>query len=281
MASSDAELVQRAKTLVTAALASGTTRETVAAALAELERALTKPSAPVAGLMACLTFDPAGGGKLIMTWSEGVAIDGALACFVPTKTVPKWKVTSNAGRSEIMNDVGNGGTSFAGGKKRFFEGWTYFAKEARAYEGTLTHLANLGEMPVTLYLNLYHTLDVVRLALGTPVDLGAARAVAAVGGSAAGSKLEGCSKLDHALFIQYGHKDGASFDFLPQKADPTKFRDPGPSPRKQGPTHSARGLPPLPAKGVAEEVESIGGTPDQALADAALADRQAAARGET
>jgi len=274
------ELTTRASALVTAALAAGTQRNKVMAALDELERALSTQSAPIthAGLHCFLVFDPSGGGKLISQWDEsGTAIDGALACFVPKKTVPKWKITANAGRTEVINDCGNGGISAFGRKKRFFEGWTMFVKEARGYQGTLTHLGNVPDQAIGLYLNLYDTLDVVRVTLGTPVDLMEARAVACVSGQAAGysSKLEGCSKLEHRLFLEYGHNDGASLDFLPRQKDSTKFRDPGPSPRKQGLTH-APGLPPAPTtKGVPEKViGSIGGRPKQEMADAALAERQ-------
>ena len=198
LAMAEDELAQRAAALVTAALSRGLQLDRVEAAVDELERALSAQSAPIAsGLHCYLTFDPSGGGKLVSQWSESAVIEGALACFAPAKVVPKWKITSNAGRSEVMADCGSGGNSFAGGKKRFFEGWTYFIKEARAYEGTFTHLRNLPEMPVSLYLNLYDTLDVVRLTPGSTAELMGARAVAAVHGSAAGyrSKLEGCSKL--------------------------------------------------------------------------------------
>ena len=56
--------------------------------------------------MSCyLVFSESSGGSLFMHWSE-TPVEGALASFAPQKTVPKFKFTANAGRSEIIRDLG-------------------------------------------------------------------------------------------------------------------------------------------------------------------------------
>ena len=98
-------LVLRAQKAVAAALEQGVDRDRIAAALANFENSLSTQSTPLSGLAAFLLFDQSGGGKLFMQWSDG-PVDGALACFVPIKAVPKFKLTSNAGRSDLIGECG-------------------------------------------------------------------------------------------------------------------------------------------------------------------------------
>lgn len=51
-----------------------------------------------------LTFSPASQGTLFINWSE-TPVDGALAFFRPNKTVPKFKFTTNGGRSELIRTI--------------------------------------------------------------------------------------------------------------------------------------------------------------------------------
>lgn len=51
-----------------------------------------------------LTFSTASQGTLFINWSEK-PIEGALAYIKPNKPVPKFKFTTNGGRSELMRNI--------------------------------------------------------------------------------------------------------------------------------------------------------------------------------
>lgn len=51
-----------------------------------------------------MTFSPASQGTLFINWSE-TPVDGALAYFKPNKTVPKFKFTTNGGKSELIRNI--------------------------------------------------------------------------------------------------------------------------------------------------------------------------------
>ena len=127
--------------------------------------AATPPPEP-----ACyLVFSETNSGSLYLHWSD--ADRHAPPALVPKVPAPRFKFTVNGGRFEICREVG-------GPKiKRFYEGWAYFAKTARAHEGRLTFLGDVAKVPVALYLNDEQS-NVVRVRMGAAVSLEGVRAVA-------------------------------------------------------------------------------------------------------
>ena len=84
--------------------------------------------------MACyLDFNPSSGGTLLAVWSE-TAVEDALAVFVPSTKPPRFKITSNGGRSEIGRGVGGPN------KKKYFSGWVSFIRQAASFGGMLALL---------------------------------------------------------------------------------------------------------------------------------------------
>jgi hypothetical protein len=83
---------------------------------------------------AYLIFTTDSGGVLTLHWSD-VNIPGALAFFMPKKTVPEFKKTQNAGRLELIRNMG-------ATKTKFLEGITHFIKEAAAYDADVKILSN-------------------------------------------------------------------------------------------------------------------------------------------
>ena len=57
----------------------------------------TKPAAAVSGVQCYLTFVDASHGSLFFHWSDE-PVEGALASYLPSAPVPKFKLTSNGGR---------------------------------------------------------------------------------------------------------------------------------------------------------------------------------------
>ena len=86
-----------------------------------------------------LVFETSNAGSFYLQWNETTELlPGALAVFEPTKTVPRHKLISGGGRSELCRDVSGPGKS-----KRFFQGWVYFIKMARSFGGSFTMLSNV------------------------------------------------------------------------------------------------------------------------------------------
>ena len=138
-------------------------------------------------------------GSLYLHWSDA-PIDGALGSFVPKVPAPRFKFTVNGGRFEICREVG-------GPKiKRFYEGWAYFAKTARAHEGRLTFLSDVPKVPVALYLNDEQS-NVVRVRMGAAVSLEGVRAVAVAPALAVGFEA---LTMEARFFQQVGDRIGAS-----------------------------------------------------------------------
>jgi hypothetical protein len=79
-----------------------------------------------------LTFDERNAGTLYLNWSNTV-IPQALAFLKPKDAVPKWKFTSNGGRSELIR-----GCNLGVGIKKHFEGWANFVKLAISMKAELT-----------------------------------------------------------------------------------------------------------------------------------------------
>jgi hypothetical protein len=175
--------------------------------LAQLAAALQAKGAvvvlpPEDGSVRCyLTFDAASGGTLSYTWSVPV-LPKALAFFRPTKPVPAFKLTQNAGRNEIIRNL-QGGTGE--GMKRYLSGWLQFLKLARDFAGALTVLSKdadvyyldakfeIAKLPCFLAKN---TLECQAIA-ALPPDNGA---------------LDICSAT-RELFLQTGSREGAAVGF--------------------------------------------------------------------
>ena len=115
-----------------------------------------------------LVFSETNSGSLYLHWSDA-PIDGALACaYVPAL---RFKFTVNGGRFEICREVGGLKT------KRFYEGWAYFAKTARAHEGRPPSSRRAegagGALPQRQQFN------VVRVRMGAAVSLEGVRVAVA------------------------------------------------------------------------------------------------------
>ena len=96
-----------------------------------------------------LIFETSNAGSFYLQWNETAELlDGALAVFEPTIPVARHKLTSGGGRSELCRDVSGPGKA-----KRFFQGWTYFIKQAKSFKGTFTFLGNVPAKPVAIYFN--------------------------------------------------------------------------------------------------------------------------------
>ena len=94
----------------------------------------TATAAAAGGMVSYLTFVESGQGTLLTHWSE-TPVEGALASFVPSKPVPRFKLTANGGRSELMRDVSKD-------PRRFYQGVCSFVKAAKALGAPLTFLGN-------------------------------------------------------------------------------------------------------------------------------------------
>ena len=137
-------------------------------------------------------------------WSES-AVEDALAWYEPNKAPPKWKVTRNGGKSEIMRDMA-GGTGER--IKRYYQGWLAFLKDCKNSSGELTRAVSVGDIQdVDLYFINSRGL-VNRIERETPTALGDAVAFACV------PKDKPCFKGGETqtpdFFINVGNREGAS-----------------------------------------------------------------------
>ena len=178
---------------------------------AEPAAGAAKPPAGASGACCSLVYDDAGKGMLQMHWSLEGAVPGALASFVPSKPVPKFKLTSNAGRSDLMKEVNQ--------PAKMFEGWCGFVKAAKGFgEGTVfAHRSQLDGQAVAVYLGTA-TLGVQRLGVdpdgNAAVELSAALAVAAL--PEATTAYNGVSTVETDLFVQMARKAGGVSLLLPK-----------------------------------------------------------------
>ena len=135
-----------------------------------------------------------------MHWSKE-PIPNALASFAPSKPVPKFKLTANGGRSELARDLNQN-------RKRLFETFCGFAKQAKQFAAPLSMLSNLEGVPVALYMS-DKSLAVSRVEIGgESVSVGDMLVVACVPELSA--NFSGVSKMDTDLFRQTGQKNGAA-----------------------------------------------------------------------
>ena len=191
-----------------------------------------------------LVFSETNSGSLYLHWSDA-PIDGALGSFVPKVPAPRFKFTVNGGRFEICREVG-------GPKiKRFYEGWAYFAKTARAHEGRLTFLSDVPKVPVALYLNDEQS-NVVRVRMGAAVSLEGVRAVAVAPALAVGFEA---LTMEARFFQQVGDRIGASIaldgggDGTAETLQPLQKTSTDAAPRAVSPRRrSSSGEPPSPGK---------------------------------
>ena len=191
-----------------------------------------------------LVFSESNMGSLYLHWSDA-PIDGALGSFVPKVPAPRFKFTVNGGRFEICREVG-------GPKiKRFYEGWAYFAKTARAHEGRLTFLSDVPKVPVALYLNDEQS-NVVRVRMGAAVSLEGVRAVAVAPALAVGFEA---LTMEARFFQQVGDRIGASIaldgggDGTAETLQPLQKTSTDAAPRAVSPRRrSSSGEPPSPGK---------------------------------
>ena len=95
-----------------------------------------------------LRFGPEGQGILFAHFTTEDTVVEGLAFFEPRKTIPKFKFTSNGGRSEIIREM-SGGTGER--RKRYYSGWCSFLKMAKQYDGVIVLLPH--DLPkVDIYL---------------------------------------------------------------------------------------------------------------------------------
>lgn len=79
-------------------------------------------------------------GTLIERWSMNV-VEGALARFIPQKSVPGYKYKRHGGNSELLREIRN--------PKRFFKGVATFCKTSRESDGVLQIFPNKVSEPLT------------------------------------------------------------------------------------------------------------------------------------
>ena len=159
------------------------------------------------GVARCyLVFSPVSQGTLYAQWLHDAATSDVreadvLACFVPAKPPPPFKMKHGGGRSELMREVG-------GPKKsRYYEGWTHFIKSAKSMGGEVTVLRNLDALSVAIYL-LTDASEVRRLAIGDQVQLQGVLAAAAIPGASSG--FEGCHTINSNVFHQTAAASGGA-----------------------------------------------------------------------
>ena len=135
--------------------------------------------------------------------------------------------------------------------KRFYEGWAYFAKTARAHEGRLTFLSDVPKVPVALYLNDEQS-NVVRVRMGAAVSLEGVRAVAVAPALAVGFEA---LTMEARFFQQVGDRIGASIaldgggDGTAETLQPLQKTSTDAAPRAVSPRRrSSSGEPPSPGK---------------------------------
>eukprot|EP01013_Petalomonas_cantuscygni_P031855 TRINITY_DN581_c0_g1_i2.p2 TRINITY_DN581_c0_g1~~TRINITY_DN581_c0_g1_i2.p2 ORF type:complete len:159 (-),score=25.41 TRINITY_DN581_c0_g1_i2:241-717(-) len=120
-----------------------------------------------------LIYEANNGGTLYTNWSEVETFPGSLVCFQAGKPVPKFKITQNGGRAELIRDC-------AGVKVRnLLTGVAQFVKMAREFKGLVTVTGGeTFEVPFRIY-TLTGT-DVKRLEPGAATPVEGIQAVAAL-----------------------------------------------------------------------------------------------------
>ncbi|QDZ25281.1 hypothetical protein HOP50_16g78290 [Chloropicon primus] len=151
---------------------------------------------------AYLTFTEASGGAFFIHWSE-TPVEGALAAFLPSKPVPKFKLKTNGGRSELCRGVAGGN------KKPFYKGWAAFVREAYKNSSKFTFLSDAAENPVGLYLCKQDT-TVYKVDPDVPVELTKDSGFSVVGVIPSLNPAFSIQKMLPSLFTSIGEEHGAA-----------------------------------------------------------------------
>jgi hypothetical protein len=156
--------------------------------------------APPPGGPSCfLVFSESSQGSLFTHWSSQATMEGALASFVPTKAVPKFKLTANGGKSELVRDLQSN-------KKKVFEGFCGFARMAKSFAAPVAFLQSIESVRVAMYA-ADTSLGITRVG-ADPVPLSDKLVIACVPEGC--SSFNGVQSMDTALFQQTGAKMGAA-----------------------------------------------------------------------
>jgi hypothetical protein len=162
-----------------------------------------------AGTVCSLTFDLASEGSLFITWSDAGAVGsegapGALATFVASKPVPRFKLKQNGGKSELIRGL-RGGTGK--GQRRYYEGWVQFLKLAREFGGAVTVWQD--KEAAVYYCD--RALTVHRVVFGEPVAAELMDSVAVL--APGNAQYEGVVTTTRDFFVGCGNREGAALLF--------------------------------------------------------------------
>jgi len=78
-----------------------------------------------------LVFEPSSGGRLLVQYSKGTVPENAVGFFAQSqsmdaKPIPKFKFTTNGGKSELIKGIAGGDAN----RKKYYVGWCLFLKLA-------------------------------------------------------------------------------------------------------------------------------------------------------
>jgi hypothetical protein len=180
-----------------------------ASAAARGNRRCGEKSSAGSGTVCSLTFDLASEGSLFITWSEAGAVGsegapGALATFVASKPVPRFKLKQNGGKSELIRGL-RGGTGK--GQRRYYEGWVQFLKLAREFGGAVTVWQD--KEAAVYYCD--RALTVHRVVFGEPVAAELMDSVAVL--APGNAQYEGVVTTTRDFFVGCGNREGAALLF--------------------------------------------------------------------
>jgi len=155
------------------------------------------PSVEQKGEMGCyLTLTSSSNGSMFLNWSH-TKVDGSVAYFKPTKSVPAFKFKTKGGKSELTRGTDNSA-------KNLYTGWVNYCKLCKEYKGTFVLKATdtaiwtlTGSKPF-------------RIPQGEPVDLTTVETVAAVPGKASDSVFGGLKTISKGTFINKAQEKGAA-----------------------------------------------------------------------
>jgi len=155
-----------------------------------------------------LTWEPAGEGSMILTWSE-MHVANAMAFFRPhsSKPVPKFKFKQNGGRTELIRNL-RGGTG-SKGMQRYYEGWTQFFKLAREFKSDLV-VWDSKDSPISVFF-LDSTNTIFEFPKNKFCNSSSLQAIAVV--SASNTKFTGVNKMSKDYFTGTGNREGAALLF--------------------------------------------------------------------
>lgn len=153
------------------------------------------PTVEQKGSLGCyLTADDASNGSLYLNWKNG-EVDNNLAFFLPTKSVPKFKLKKNGGKEELTR-----GTAVK--KKNLYQGWCNFVKLGKGYKSTFSYSSE----EVKVYS--LEGSKITFLERGESYDLTKVDVVAVIPGT---SKVyDGLKSIDKGTFIGKAQSKGGA-----------------------------------------------------------------------